>query len=230
MKLNNPFSALSKGELLLWIFSMLIVTVSFFFSPGGILSLIASLIGVTSLIFIAKGFVIGQVLMVIFSTIYGIISFFAQYYGELATYVFMTAPMAVVTAVAWLKHPYKGSKEVEISRLTPRKLIISAVLSVAVTVLFWFILKALGTANLIFSTISVTTSFISCALTFLRSPYYAIGYAANDLVLIILWVTATMKDISNLPMIFCFAVFFVNDLYGFISWKKIRSRQERDCR
>ncbi len=226
MKITNPFSSLSKGELMLWLGSMLTVTVSFLFSDGGILTLTASLIGVTSLIFIARGLVIGQVLMVLFSLLYGIISFFAQYYGEVVTYVFMTAPMAIATAIVWIKHPFKDSKEVEITHLTPLKLIIASVLSIIVTALFYFILSALGTASIVFSTLSVTTSFIACALTFLRSPYYAIGYAANDLVLIILWIMAAAENSSNLPMIFCFAVFFVNDLYGFISWRKIRSRQE----
>ena len=72
-------------------------------------------------------------------------------------------------------------------------------LALVVTVLFYFILKALNTANLFFSTLSITTSFVASYLTFLRSPYYAIGYSANDVVLIILWILASVEDISYLP-------------------------------
>ena len=73
----------------------------------------------------------------------------------------------------------------------------------------------------------MTTSWIASYLTFLRSPYYALGYAANDLVLIILWILAAQTDLSCLPMVLCFVMFFANDLYGFYSWQKMQKRQMR---
>jgi nicotinamide riboside transporter PnuC len=99
------------------------------------------------------------------------------------------------------------------------------ILAVAVTTVFYFILGALGTARLLFSTLSVTTSFIAAWLTMLRSPLYAVGYAANDLVLIVLWVIAAVKDPSSLPMVACFLAFFLNDSYGFINWRRMERRQ-----
>lgn len=95
----------------------------------------------------------------------------------------------------------------------------------AVTVAFYFILRALGNASLLVSTVSVTTSFAASYLTWCRSPWYAIGYAANDLVLIVLWAAASAQDISHLPMAVCFVMFFVNDLYGFVSWRRMQRRQ-----
>ena len=94
-----------------------------------------------------------------------------------------------------------------------------------VTGAFYFILKALHTANLGFSTLSVTTSFLASYLTFRRSPYYALAYAANHLVLIVLWALAAIADLRYLSMVFCFAMFFANDLYGFYSWQKMKKRQ-----
>ena len=62
------------------------------------------------------------------------------------------------------------------------------VLTVAVTIGSYFLLQAFGTANLLTSTVSVATSFVAVYLTWLRSPWYALGYAANDVVLVVLWV------------------------------------------
>ena len=101
------------------------------------------------------------------------------------------------------------------------------ILFIGVTAIFYFILRALGTNNLIFSTISVTTSFLAVYMTFLRSPYYAIGYALNDIVLIVLWVLASIKNPSYIPMIICFLMFFANDIYGFINWKRIEKAQKQ---
>ena len=99
------------------------------------------------------------------------------------------------------------------------------IVTVAVTVGFYFILKAFDTKNIIPSTISVTTSFIAVYLTFRRSPFYALGYAANDIVLIVLWTLATMEDLSYLSVVVCFVAFLANDVYGFINWRRMEKRQ-----
>lgn len=88
-----------------------------------------------------------------------------------------------------------------------------------------FNLKAFHTANLIPSTLSVTTSFVAVYLTFRRSAHYALAYAANDVVLIVLWVLASLNDISYLSVVVCFAVFLINDIYGFMNWSKMQERQ-----
>ncbi|MBR1530710.1 MAG: nicotinamide mononucleotide transporter, partial [Eubacterium sp.] len=78
------------------------------------------------------------------------------------------------------------------------------------------------------STLSVFTSFLACVFLVLRLPYYALAYSANDVVLIVLWVLATLKDVQYLPMIVCFSMFLVNDLYGFYNWRRMKRRQSLD--
>lgn len=225
---KNPFKDLTKFELCLWVSSMIVVTISFLLSPQkSVFSIISSLIGVTSLIFIAKGYVIGQALLCIFAVSYGIISYFNQYYGEMITYLCMSAPSAVMAIISWLRHPYKETKQVEVNKkLSVKQFVIILALTSAVTVLFYFVLKALGNASLELSTLSVFTSFLAASLTFMRSPFYGLGYAANDLVLIALWIIASIKDSSYTPMIFCFIMFLANDTYGFINWRRMKKTQQ----
>ena len=227
--LKKITSYFTKTEILIWTVSVIFITVSFaVFDRESYLTLIASLIGVTSLIFNAKGNPIGQVLMVIFSIIYGIISFSFSYYGEMITYLGMTLPMAVFALISWLRNPYKGKhSEVKVNRVSKKEIVFMAILAALVTAVFYVILKYLNTANLFFSTASVTTSFIAAYLTFRRSPYFALVYASNDIVLIILWILATITDISYLSVVICFIVFLVNDIYGFINWKKMQKNQTK---
>ena len=102
-RVYHCFHYFTRGELALWGTSTALI-LAFFLAYDrtqfGILA--ASLIGVTSLIFNAKGNPFGQLLMVCFSALYGIISFSCGYYGEMATYLGMTAPMAVFALVSWL--------------------------------------------------------------------------------------------------------------------------------
>ena len=217
----------TKGEWALWLTSLTLIIISFVFSPTkDYLSFISSLIGVTSLIFAAKGNPISQVLMIIFSIMYGIISFGFAYYGEVITYVLMTGPMAVYALISWLKNPYKGNRtEVKVNRLSPGEVILMFVGAAVVTLVFYFILRAFGTENLLISTLSVTTSFLAVYMTARRSPYFALAYAANDVVLIILWTLASIKNPEYISTIACFAVFLANDIYGFISWRRMEKRQ-----
>ncbi len=219
----------TKTEWILWLSSVVLILVCFvLFDRAGYLTLAASLIGVTSLIFNAKGNPIGQMLMILFSILYGIISYSFAYYGEMVTYLGMTAPMAAVALISWLTHPYKGNRaQVTVSRLTGKDGLLLISLTTAVTVLFYFILAYFHTANLIPSTISVTTSFVAAYLTYRRSPWFALAYAANDVVLIILWVLASLHDPAYISVTVCFGVFLVNDLYGFVNWRKILAAQEQ---
>lgn len=219
--MSNPIKSLTKKEWVLWIVSLLIVTASNLMT-GQVepLTLAAADIGITALIFAAKGNVWAQILMIVFCLLYGLISFQVRYWGEMITYLGMSLPMAIWSMVTWLKNPSAGGKAVEIQKLTRKHIAGLSFFGVLATGVFYLILRALDTPNLVFSTISVATSFLAAALTMLRSSYYALGYAANDVVLIALWVLASLKDPVYIPVTVNFSIFLVNDLYGFVSWRK----------
>ncbi len=225
MMKKGYFTKVEKG---LWLISVGVILGSFLlFDRNNFLTLVASLLGVTSLIFNAKGNPFGQLLMILFSLLYGLISWGFSYYGEMITYLGMTAPMALFALISWLKNPYKGNRaEVAVNRLRGREYLWMLLLTAVVTMVFYFLLKILATANLFFSTLSVATSFIAVYLTFRRSPYFALAYASNDLVLIILWLMAAKADRSYISVIVCFLAFLINDLYGFINWRQMQKRQK----
>lgn len=162
--MKNTFKVLNLKEIILWIISLVVVISSYLLSGQyQLITILAPIVGVTCLIFVAKGHILGQILTVVFSILYAIVSFQFHYYGEMITYLCMTLPIA--------------------------------------------------------------TSFLAAALMFLRNPYYAIAYMLNDIVLIVLWSLASIDNISYLPMIFCFTMFLINDLYGFYCWKKMQKDQ-----
>lgn len=217
----------SRAERLLWGLSVVFIVGAFCaFDRENYLTLAASLIGVTSLIFNAKGNPIGQVLMLLFSLLYGIISYTFAYYGEMITYLGMTMPMAVFALISWLKNPYNGRRsEVKVNTIGKKEIVLMCLAAVVATGVFYWILKMFHTANLLPSTLSVTTSFLAVYLTFRRSASFALAYASNDIVLIALWVLASLADTRYLSVVVCFVAFLVNDLYGFINWRRMKERQ-----
>ena len=219
--MSNPIKNLTKKEWILWMGSLAIVILSNLLSTDiDVLTLVSACVGITSLIFAAKGNVWAQILMVVFSILYGLISWQFRYWGEMITYIGMTMPMAVWSTITWIKNPSESGQEVAIQKLTRKHVAGIAAAGVIVTAVFYMILKALDTPNILFSTISITTSFLAASLTMLRSSYYALGYASNDIILIVIWVLASIENPAYIPVVVNFIIFFFNDMYGFVSWKR----------
>lgn len=229
MRITNPFKTFKPLDYIVWFSSLAIILVSsLVVKEKNALSIITSLIGASSLIFVAKGHPIGQFIIIIFATLYGIKSLTFHYYGEFITYVFMSLPVSLLTAISWLKHPFeKGQGEVKVENLNAKKWLTLVFSTIVVTTIFYFVLKALSTPNLIVSTISIATSFSACMMLLFRSPYYAVFYGVNDIVLIVLWSMACKQDITYLPLVVCFCVFLLNDTYGFISWLLMKKHQQK---
>lgn len=217
----NPIKSLNKKDLLIWAGSISIILVSSILSSEfSLLTFIASCVGATSLILAAKGNVWSQILMIMFSILYGIISWQFCYWGEMITYLGMTMPMAIWSTITWMKNPSESGKEVAIQKLSKEHILGVSAGTIVVTAIFYVILDRLNTPNMFFSTLSITTSFLAASFTMLRSTYYALGYAANDVILIILWTLAAIENPAYISVVVIFVIFFFNDMYGFINWKK----------
>ena len=226
MNFIKSIKNLTLTEKIIWISSLIVIFVSSVALPDSDwLSVITSLIGATALIFVGKGDPIGQLICIFFALCYAAVSLKFRYYGEMNTYLGMSAPSALWALISWLRNPY-SEREVKVAKMTARKWIYLSLGTIGVTVVMGVVLAAFNTPNLIVSIISVTTSFAASMLTVLRSPYYALFYAANDIVLIILWILATIVNVGYFPMIICFIIFLVNDIYGFINWCRLKKKQK----
>ena len=174
--MHNPFAGLKKREWALWLMSMAVVLITNLLS-GNVHPATAAgtLVGVTALIFLARGDVWGQILTVVFSLLYAVTSWQFRYWGEMLTYLGMTLPMAVLSIVSWLRNPFEGSHEVAIQKLSGRQKAWCALWTAAATAFFGWILWLLNTPNLAVSILSITTSFLAAYLTFQRSSFSALA-------------------------------------------------------
>lgn len=217
---------LNKFELSLWIFSLVVLFISYFVTKSSLINLLATTTGVTALMFLAKGEPLGQLLTIIFSILYALIAFKINYFSEVVTYLGMTLPSALIALVIWYRNPYEKSKTiVKIETLNRKQIILIILISLIILGIFYYLLKVLSTPYLLLATLSIFTSSIASLLTFFRSRYYALFYALNDLILITLWLLTTINKITFIPMVICFMVFFINDLYAFYNWKHLEKSQ-----
>ena len=217
----------NKTEWIIYLGSIALITILFLiFKNRNFLYLIGAVIGVSSLIFDAKGNVFGQFLGLIFDILYAIISYKFGYYGEMFTYLFLSLPEAIIAIFSWLRHPYKEKvMEVKINVISKKEYFLVGLVSVALSIISYFVLKRLETPNLILSTFSVFTCTIATYLLIRRCRFYPIFFFINDIALIALWLFASFEDTVNIPMIGCFVCYLFIDVYTYINWSKIEKRQ-----
>lgn len=215
-------------EIIVLFASLLVITICFFVGQErDFFSLVISLIGVVSVLTISKGLYFAPIIFLVFDILYGIISIKQMYYGEAFISFVLMLPIYAFSIITWIRNRKgESSREVKINKIKTKEYLCLAIISLGVTVICYFLLKLLGTSQLIISTISIFTSVVASYLMLRRCSYYALGYMANDIVLIIMWTLVVINSgIGYLPMVINFLVFLVNDTYGLIRWKLAERKQ-----
>ena len=227
-KIANFFKQISIFEYILTIISLIIIVVFSFAFKVGILKILFSLLGVIMLLFVSKGWIIGEFFSLAYMTLYAIISYFSHYYGEMIISIFISLPISIFTFINWIKHPKnKGEQEIRISSLSNFSMLCIITFSILLFIPLYFLLKYFNTPNLIISTLSIIASLIASLLLLFRSHYYALFFILNDIIVMILWILLCKIDISNLMMVITFLISLVFDIYGLINWSKIKKKQAK---
>lgn len=203
---------------------------SFFLQSGekNYLSLFTSLLGMVAILMVAKGLIIGQYFTFVYGVVYSVLSYFSGYYGECILCAATIVPSAVIAIISWTRNPSRERGKVAVNRLRLKEYLFLCLGAIALTVAAYFLLRAMNTAELVVSTVSFVTSISAAYLLIRRSPFYAVCYIANDVVLIVLWSLAFARGESVLPSVICFCIFLVNDCYGFFNWRRREKLQERE--
>ena len=228
-KLGNPFKGMKLHEYLLLSISIISIIVSFILiDQKDYLTLFTAIVGMFMAVFIARANFWGQIFSVFNVGLYAATAYLSRYYGELIIAICLYFPLTLGAIISWFRHPYKESNQIQIVKLGYKNVLIDLLITAIMTTVSFFIMQALDTPNLPVSTLSVAISTAAGYLIIKRSPYYALIYAINDLVLIVLWGMASIDAHQYLPLTISFVGFFASDTYGFVNWLRIRSKQKRE--
>jgi len=210
--------------------SLLAITLCFIFGTDkNIFSFIVSLVGVISVLTVAKGLVIAPFINIVYNILYAIISIVQGYYGEAIIYICLMIPICLISIISWLKNKNQENTDVvNVNKIKGKEYLYLSLISLVSTIGFYFLLKVLNTSELVVSTISLMTSVIASYLMLRRCSYYALGFVVDDIISIVLWSLAIINSgIGYLPTVISFCVFFINDVYGFIHWKLEEKKQSQ---
>ena len=227
-KIGNPFEGMKLHEYLILIPSVLLVAIVFFVVPEkDYLSSATAVLGIIMVVFVAKAHVFGQFLALADAILYAVVAYFYHYYGELIISIVLYIPIATMAIVSWAKNKFEDTEEVKVEKLGFPGILGIGLVFLGTAVSSFFILRALNTPNLIVSVISVSISAAGGYLIIKRSPYYALLYMINDIVLAVLWGLAAKEAHQYLPLAISFIGYFASDTYGFINWIRLRRNQHK---
>ena len=190
------------------------------------LATLCSMLGVVTVLLLAKGNNYANVLGVFISILYSIVSYRNKYYGEILIYVFLMIPMYTIGIFTWLKHKDKDTDSVEINTLSKKEWILASLVFCIMFVGICNLLKAFDTNALYLSAISVLSNLYAIYLQVRRSRFSFCFYLATDVVLFALWIIPVMKaNYTFIPMILNPVINFINDSYGLYNWRRIERLQ-----
>ena len=214
-------------EKLLLFGSIVIVTITGLCFKSDLLTITCSIVGIITVLLLAKGKNLGQVFGLLITILYSIVSFKNKYYGEVLIYALLMFPMFVIGIFSWIKHKNEKTNSVEINSIKKNEWIIISFAFAGIFVGIYYLLKSFNTSELFVSTISVLASLFAVYLQIRRSKYSFSFYILNDIILIFLWGIPVVRGSYMLfPMLLNPTINLINDIYGFYNWKKTEKIQK----
>ena len=213
-------------EKLLLFGSIVIVTITGLCFKSDLLTITCSIVGIITVLLLAKGKNLGQVFGLLITILYSIVSFKNKYYGEVLIYALLMFPMFVIGIFSWIKHKNEKTNSVEINSIKKNEWIIISFAFAGIFVGIYYLLKSFNTSELFVSTISVLASLFAVYLQIRRSKYSFGFYLINDIILMFLWgIPVLHGNFILVPMLLNPTINFINDAYGFYNWKKTEKIQ-----
>lgn len=195
---------------------------------AGALVIFNSLSGILTVFFLAKGKMIGNVLGVIQSVFYIVISYFNAFYGEVLLCCCITIPIYIASIISWARNLNSKDKIVKVNKsLGWVEWVVSILSAVVISIGIYFLLDFFNTANLLVSTLSVFSCLMAGYLVVRRSEYNFVFYILNNIVCICLWVYAILQnnELGYITTIVQYCMFLILNIFGVFNWIKIKKVQ-----
>ncbi len=221
------FKDWTNFEKILLFGSIVIVSIVGIAFKSDVLTVSCSIVGIITVLLLAKGKNLGQVFGLLITILYSIVSYKNKYYGEVLIYALLMLPMYVIGIISWISHKNEKTNSVEINSIKRKEWVIVSFIFVGVFVGIYYLLKVFNTNELIVSTISVLASLFAVYLQIRRSKYSFGFYLINDIILMFLWgIPVLHGNYILVPMLLNPTINFINDAYGFYNWKMTEKIQK----
>ena len=184
------------------------------------MGIVSATTGVACVVCTGKGKLSAYIFGTINVVLYTIISFRARYFGEVMLNAFYYFPMEFYGFYVWKNHMNAVTHEVEKKRMDSRGRLLLVLATVAGTVVYGFILKALGGALPFVDALSTVASVVAMILSVKMYMEQWIIWIVVDVVTVIMWAFAFAGGNESMATLLMWIVYLGNAVIMYFKWAK----------
>lgn len=152
---------------------------------------------------------------------YALFALFNRYYGEAIVNGLYALPFYVIGSLVRMKNIKEGKGSGNPLERVPW--IVKGLVLVAFLVGYYFLLRALGSEEVILNTIATGLVMLAIYFSVARSPWQWVFWLVDSALVAILW-SPWIKGVENLPLFILNLSYIILDIYGLVrsrdGWKK----------
>ncbi|MBE6493325.1 MAG: nicotinamide mononucleotide transporter [Methanosphaera stadtmanae] len=205
-----------KVWLIIAVFSVFILSL---YSNNNMISIIAAITGIISVICSGKGKLSGFGFGVINAIVYAYIAYNTRYYGEMLLNLFYYLPLQFYGFYIWSQHINPQTKEVIKTSMNKQNRLIVLIIAIVTTIIYGVILSNFGDSYPFLDSFCSVLSVITMILAIKRFMEQWILWIGVNSSRILLWILASLNNINNIAILLMSIVYLINSIIMFIKWK-----------
>ncbi|MDM5226026.1 nicotinamide riboside transporter PnuC [Cytobacillus sp. NJ13] len=218
---------------IIWLITFTLVNIYLFFAwSDSLLGLISSISGMLCVVLVAKGKIANYYFGIVQTLTYAYIAYGYGLYGEAMLNALFYFPVQFIGIYLWRQHKTnrddKG-EDVIVKSLTKKGWLYTLVSIVVLTIGYGFFLKYLE-GNFVWTDSATNVLSITAQILMLKrfAEQWLIWISVNVLS-IFLWASALITQGGNdFSMLVMWTAFLVNSIYGYINWRKLYVKQNKE--
>lgn len=215
--IKKEFGNLSRFDITFMALMLAMQIVVFCIVPDGLISIVAGISGVISVVLCARGKISFYFIGFVQTISYLYLAWQNRFYGEVIENIFYLVTM-VWGIFVWKKNlavDKNGGQQVIVKKFTPMQWLVSIVGTIAATIAMGYWLTGIGSAQAYTDAATNVMAIFAQILMVRRYREQWIWWLVIDIFCIKLWFVA-----GNWTMVAMYIAWTINCIYGWINWTK----------
>ncbi len=218
--IRNELSGWQKWEVIWLVTACTMIAALSIYWHDSLMGIVSATTGVACVVCTGKGKPSAYIFGTVNVVLYAIISFKAKYYGEVMLNALYYFPMEFYGFYVWNKHMNTETHEVEKKRMTLEGRGKLLAVTAFGTVIYGFVLKALGGSLPFVDSLSTVASVVAMVISVKMYMEQWIIWIIVDIVTVIMWGVAFAGGNESMATLLMWVVYLGNAVIMYFKWAK----------
>lgn len=218
--IKDELSGWKVWEVIWLTLACVVITALSMYWHDTLMGIISAVTGVACVICTGKGKLSAYVFGTVNVLLYAAISFQARYYGEVMLNIIYYFPMEFYGFYVWSKHMNSETHEVEKRHMDSCGRVVTILAVVLITLVYGYILKALGGALPFVDALSTVVSVVAMMVSVKMYMEQWILWIVVDVVTVVMWGVAFANGNDSIATLLMWIIYLGNAIIMYVKWAK----------